>query len=137
MISAAIPAPLRAELEQQAIESVPFAFSASDDRTSLEAGEDESHVGRLVFEGESEVTSHALVRGIRGSASEAGKRGEATEWLLGYLRWGPRPVAEIREDAARAGHAWRTVRRAADDLGVIRSGGPGSTWELPKELREQ
>jgi AAA domain len=119
------------------IESVPFAFPGSVDRTSLELGEDESHVGRLVFEGESEVTSHALVRGVPQSSSEAGKRWEATEWLLGYLRLGPRPVAEIREDSARSEHAWRTVRRAADDLGVIRSGGPGSTWELPEELREQ
>jgi hypothetical protein len=57
--------------------------------------------------------------------------------LAGGLQLGPRLATEIAEDAVRARHAWRTVWRAADDLGVLRSGGPGSIWELPEALREE
>jgi hypothetical protein len=53
------------------------------------------------------------------------------------LRWGPRPAAELKEDAVQHGRSWATIRRAADELEVEKTGGRGSTWSLPAELIEQ
>lgn len=66
------------------------------------------------------------------------KRSAAVEWLIGYLRLGPRPATELKEDAVQHGHKWTTIRRAADEVGVIRpKGGRNSTWALPPELLER
>ena len=63
------------------------------------------------------------------------RRSAAAEWLVGYLRLGPRPVSELKEDAKQYGHSWATTRRAADDLGVDKpKGGPNSSWSLPDDL---
>jgi hypothetical protein len=61
-------------------------------------------------------------------------------WLTKLLGDGPCRRELVRAEAARAGFAWRTVRRAADVAGVdktpVRSYGGGSggfwLWSLPK-----
>jgi archaellum biogenesis ATPase FlaH len=64
------------------------------------------------------------------------ERAEALDWVREALSGGPMDATIIRGLAGEAGLSWHTVRRAADDLGVVhkRSGfGPHShfSWEFP------
>lgn len=71
-----------------------------------------------------------------GNGPRADKRAGAAEWITGYLSTGAKPAKELRDDAAKAGLSWATIRRGADDVGIekYRQGfGKGSTvfWQLP------
>lgn len=46
------------------------------------------------------------------------ERTEAAEWLVVELSAGPQLTTDLQSKAKQAGHAWRTVRRAKDELGV-------------------
>jgi hypothetical protein len=66
---------------------------------------------------------------------ERSERMEAMDWLCEFLSDGPVPAKKIEEAAESAGHAWRTVRRAKDALGIKphKDGFQGlSSWQLPK-----
>jgi hypothetical protein len=69
------------------------------------------------------------------------QRSAAAEWLTAYLAGSPDGVfaGQVQRDAVKHGITLRTLRRAADDMGVIRDmrGGPGTTWALPKDLLRQ
>jgi putative DNA primase/helicase len=95
-------------------------------------------VPRLNLLGETDVELSDLLAASGSGAQQKPpeKRSSAAAFLTNYLRCGPRPSAELKEDAAAHGHAWATIRRAADELDVIRRGGPGSTWSLPPSLLE-
>lgn len=70
--------------------------------------------------------------GTPGPAPEA--RTAATEWLGDLLSAGPMEAGKVKEEAEAAGHAWRTVHRAKDDLGIQSYRGAASnewTWRLP------
>jgi len=55
--------------------------------------------------------------------------GSAEDFLRELLADGPMPSKQVKADALEAGHAWRTVRRAADDLAIVRKkGGMDSGW---------
>ena len=88
---------------------------------------------RLVWCGES---SYSVLDLLKSAAAKP--REEAMDWLEGALASGPQPVEWLEKQAAEEGHAWRTVRRASEELGVVkeRSGfGPGgrSEWRLPRD----
>jgi putative DNA primase/helicase len=91
-------------------------------------------------------TSHAVWgEAVAGSArdllaepeegrEQEGPSGEAAEFLRERLALGTAPSKTIQSEAKEAGIAWRTVRRAADRLGVVkRKGGmnDGWYWSLP------
>lgn len=63
-------------------------------------------------------------------------RDDAARWLREYLegREGRKaPPHEIKRAAEAAGHAARTIDRAADELGLVRQGGGRTTtWALPE-----
>jgi predicted DNA-binding transcriptional regulator AlpA len=62
------------------------------------------------------------------------RRHAAEVWLQSRLASGKVAAHDVYEDAEMAGIAARTLRKAADALGVIRDpagGGPNVTWELP------
>ena len=67
------------------------------------------------------------------------KREAASEWLTNHLAaQGQAKVPDIKAAARVEDIAWRTMRRAADELGVIKQPhghGPRSytTWELPPD----
>lgn len=66
----------------------------------------------------------------------ADKRAGAAEWLTVYLSTGAKPAKDLRDDAAKQGISWATIRRSADDVGIekYRKGfGKGSQlfWQLP------
>jgi putative DNA primase/helicase len=57
----------------------------------------------------------------------------ATEFLRDFLAAGSQPQREIKDAAEAHGHAWGTVRRAQDALGVKpRKIGKAWHWELPE-----
>ena len=68
------------------------------------------------------------------------KRDMATQFLRDILRDGAMPTKWIENAAKQAGLSWRTVQRAASDLGVIASriGGIASDgewqWQLPDDV---
>jgi putative DNA primase/helicase len=92
--------------------------------------------GRLLLMGEVDVAARQVVQTERGAKKPPAKRSAAAEFLVNYLRFGPRPAGEVYEDAKQYGVSNATLRRAASELGVVKSkpGGPDVTWRLPGEL---
>lgn len=59
-------------------------------------------------------------------------RAEAEEFLVQLLKDGPCPTKHVMAEAKAAGIAWRTVRRASDDLGIRKRKLQGAWyWEKP------
>ena len=58
---------------------------------------------------------------------------EAIEFLIALLKEGPVCTADIAAEAKAQQHTWRTIRRASDELKLIKR--PGADlrwrWELP------
>jgi putative DNA primase/helicase len=58
----------------------------------------------------------------------------AVEWLRGELGDGPMPAQRVKIGGQAAGHSWRTIERAKNDLGVraTKTGMTGGwEWQLP------
>jgi hypothetical protein len=58
----------------------------------------------------------------------------AAKWLIEFLKDGPKPVTEIRQEAQAAELHWATVRRAQDTLGIVpkkKTFSGGWEWGLP------
>lgn len=73
----------------------------------------------------------------RAEDDEHAPRESAADFLREVLKDGPVPSKKVKAESQEAGHTWATVRRAADDLCVIkRKGGmsDGWYWSLPKML---
>jgi hypothetical protein len=71
----------------------------------------------------------AQTRGRKPEEMEA-----AAKWLIEFLKDGPRPVTEIRQEAQAAELHWATVRRAQDTLGIVpkkKTFHGGWEWGLP------
>ena len=72
--------------------------------------------------------------------SDGGALAEAREFLRDALSFGPVPVKKLQAAARDAGQAWRTVRRAQQELGIApRKGGMdgGWVWALASEDGQQ
>jgi len=106
-----------------ALETVPVAVEGRTQETV-----------RAVLGKECEVASHAMLAAEAGH-EDAGntKADKASKWLIGQMGGAPMAVAAIKEAAAEAGHSWRTVERAKENLGVIprKEGTQGWTWHPP------
>jgi hypothetical protein len=74
---------------------------------------------------------------LLGGKSEGKARDAASAWLLTFLAKGPRSSEEVLASGAAAGHAERTLRRAAKELGVqcVRPTERKApwTWTLPSQ----
>jgi hypothetical protein len=68
------------------------------------------------------------------------KRAAAAEWLTRYLVNAGAPVKSsvIFEDAKQYGMTSKTLRRAATDMKIVKSGGggPNVTWDLPDHVKQ-
>ncbi|MCH8074151.1 MAG: AAA family ATPase [Proteobacteria bacterium] len=67
------------------------------------------------------------------------ERSDAAEWLCSELSHGPVLTNDLQRRSRAAGHAWRTVRRAKDQIGVkARRTGVGGKWQWwhPDDLPE-
>jgi RecA-family ATPase len=65
------------------------------------------------------------------------KKAEAAEWVTNYLSYGTRKQTELSEDSMQYGISFRTLRRAAEDIGIIKErrgfGKDGYwMWSLPQ-----
>lgn len=68
---------------------------------------------------------------------ERPERNEAADWLREVLSDGPASAKEVQRWANEAGHAWRTVRRAKEGIGVIVEKAEfkgGWRWSLPTKV---
>jgi putative DNA primase/helicase len=66
---------------------------------------------------------------------DAAPRNSAAEFLREVLKDGPVPTRFVKSEALEAGLAWNTIRRAADDLRVLKKKGgmaEGWYWHLTK-----
>jgi len=88
-------------------------------------------VPRIRWVGASEQTARTLL-----STDRQGRtRDTASDWLQELLGPGAVPAAEVRDAAEGAGFSWRTVRRAAEELGIERrkvgsiTTADGQRWE--------
>ncbi len=90
-----------------------------------------------------QLSADELVGFKSDARKETPERDAAVEWLEDVLAEGPVPAGELQELAHKAGHAWRTVKRAKE--GVARSvrsrKADGSTgqwcWRLLGEVLEE
>lgn len=119
-----------------------FAFDTDLDDFDLANG-DKTTVPSLVLMGETVFDARRLlqVSGDGKPGRKPDKRAQAGEWLATHmaivLEGKKTPAGVIFEDAKQFGVSGKTVRRAAEDLGVIKDppgGGRSCTWELPDEL---
>lgn len=64
-----------------------------------------------------------------GDAHDRGIRRDAKEWLALELHGGPQLVTDLRRSSQQAGHAWRTVERAKQEMGIAaRRDGVSRKW---------
>lgn len=64
---------------------------------------------------------------------------EAKDFLFNLLIDGPKPVKEIKKEAADFGVSWRTIERAKRELGIrARKGGidTGWEWSIPEDRQD-
>lgn len=68
------------------------------------------------------------------------KKAAAAEWLSNYLALAGGPVlaSQIFEDAKHYAMTAKTLRRAAEDMHIVKSagGGPKVTWDLPEHVKK-
>lgn len=124
------------------IRDKPAALAFEVDTVEVDGIED--MVPMLMFDSETVIDPVRLVAREPGSGKvgrPSDKRAAAAEWLTNYLAEAKVPVAaaKIQEDAKQYGMTGRTLRRAAQDMGIVKNppgGGPKTTWELPEEILE-
>jgi hypothetical protein len=98
-------------------------------------------VPSLLIEGECEFDASRLAMSAEPGkvGRKPDKRAAAAEWVTQYLAQnGASKAGDVIEDAKQFGLANKTVRRAADDMGVVRTppgGGRNCTWDLPNDLK--
>jgi putative DNA primase/helicase len=83
-------------------------------------------------------TARQLLAEADEQRSGATAKGEAKSFLRERLS-APMSVNALMREAAEAGHAWHTIRRAADSLGVVRRKGglkEGWYWQLPEDAQK-
>lgn len=88
---------------------------------------------RICWGGPVQGNARELLTDADENEDQAPREG-AADFLREVLKDGSMPSKTVRSEAMEAGHTWRTVRRAADELCVIkRKGGMsgGWYWQLP------
>lgn len=112
------------------------AYTVLDEDSKVEA----NTVRLILTADDADIDPMGLLAGKAFEDSNSGptsdKRAMAAEWLTIYLSTGKQPNKQLRDDAAKSGLAWATIRRAKDDVGIesYRVGfGKGSEvfWALP------
>jgi putative DNA primase/helicase len=101
-------------------------------------------VASLIYDDEVEFDARRLLTaGPKGKPGRRpDKRAAAAEWLTthlanAYASGQTKKAGDVLEDGKQYGLATKTIRRAADDMGVVRTppgGGRNCTWQLPDEV---
>ncbi|NEB14208.1 AAA family ATPase [Streptomyces coelicoflavus] len=92
-----------------------------------------AYVGRFVFTGQSTRSVDEIL--AAGAETDRGERGEAAEWLRGFLmdQGGEAPAKDVKKAAAADDISLRTLERARAKAGVVseRAGfGKGAVWRI-------
>ncbi len=83
-----------------------------------------------------EGSAHALLAEAESEADDNYGAKDSAELFLRELLQGPTPTKTVRDEAKEAGHAWITVRRASESLGVDkRKSAGGWYWQMPNVLK--
>lgn len=100
------------------------ASRACEIKTRALRGKQASNAAYLKVNGLSDVSGAELLNADR---EEASRQSNAEQFLIEELAEGPRRTSEIKTAARDAGHSWRTVERAKQQLGIKpkRVGGKG------------
>lgn len=86
-------------------------------------------VAAVEFVGETDMSADDVLE----CKPRQGKVDSAAEWLEGFLADGPKPVNEVLTTSKTSGVAYRTLRRAKDELKVEHQRSQsGWTWSLPE-----
>jgi hypothetical protein len=117
-----------------------FAFETDVDEFPL-VGD----VPSLMPQGECEFDPIRLLQTKGGDVKRGpkpDKRAAAAQWLTEFLAAakGPVPAGDVFEDAKQYGLSSMTIRRAAEDMDVVKKppgGGRNCTWDLNNELKTQ
>lgn len=99
------------------------------------------NAGRLVLKStKSKMSAERVLSTAQGltSVKQTDKKADAAEWLTNYLSNGAMKQSQIAEDSLQAGHTFRTLRRAAEDIEVVKErkgfGKDGFwLWYLPED----
>lgn len=120
------PAALTFDLDTEdlsTVSNIPF----------LIAGEEIAFDGMRLFETNAKKNGSGVGR-------PPDKRAAAAEWLTNYLASnGATRSGDVVEDAKQSGMTVKTLRRAAEDMAVVKNppgGGRNCTWDLPDELKD-
>jgi len=114
---------------------LPLKNNLGDDRTGYSycIGTDEFGIPRIEWGGELEtVTADEVLSPI--DQDEQPERAAAAEFLREELKNGPVETKKLQKRARDAGHSWRTVIRAKEDIGIEsekRSFAEGWEWFIP------
>lgn len=95
--------------------------------------EAEADIVALTWGGAVSITADSVLEPE--DIEDRSERMEAMDWLKDYLSGGPVSSKKAYEDAKKAGHAERTLKRAKKALGVISrkdAFNQGWSWELPE-----
>lgn len=114
---------------------LPLKNNLGDDRTgySYQIGTDQGGIPRIEWGNEIEtVTADEVLSPI--DQDEQPERASAAEFLREELKNGPVETKQLQKSARDAGHSWRTVIRAKEDIGIEsekRSFDKGWQWSIP------
>lgn len=123
----------------------PPAMEFEVDVCDVEIGKRDVEIPALVGGAEIVFDARRLLATSKDGDGKVGrrpdKRAEAAEWLVDYFVAANAPVKAqmVVEDAKQYGIASKTLRRAADDMAIIRdpaTGGKNCTWDLPPEVKD-
>jgi AAA domain len=114
---------------------LPAKNNLGEDRTGyayqIEAASlaGEIKTSRIVWEPEAVTVTADEALSPRGTGAARPKLDAAMDWLGESLAQGPLSQVEVQAAAGTAGHAWATVRRAANEIGAEKTkDGYGGGW---------
>lgn len=127
------------------IASQPKGASFEIDEVTSKFGKQTITTGRLNLLHDAVDVNNTFIMKVLTAQGEAAlsaeKRAIAAEWLTELLCTGPQRVDDLRKGATVEGVAWRTLRRAAEEIAVVKKphyvqgkkGVDHWSWELPAD----
>ena len=82
--------------------------------------------------GDTDASANILMSNKNANGRPEKEKKTATEWLRGFLT-NPQTATDVESFGKKAGHAWGTIRRSKDELGVVSAKYEDKKWywELP------
>ena len=131
------------DADKRVLTPVKFNIGLKPPTATFETDTCELDVGEIPFLiYEQDTTGFNPMLLFTGRAGDNGrpadKRASAAQWLTTYLVANGATLSKtVYEDAKQSGLSTRTLRRAADDMEVVKSpaAGPKCKWDLPDEFK--